>query len=117
MALSVPAVLCAYAPNAAVTNAQKLTKEGKYEEAVAALEAELKKSPKSLEVKNALAATLTAQGESVMFNKDLRPMVKYPTALRHFRKAVEHNPNAAKAKEHIATIENIYKSMGREVPK
>ncbi|MBL8235467.1 MAG: hypothetical protein JNL98_43635, partial [Bryobacterales bacterium] len=52
----------------------------------------------------------------LMFNKDIPPFRKYPGALRQFRKTVEYDPKNAKAKEHIATIEGIYKSMGRPVP-
>lgn len=100
----------------AVADAKKKTKEGKHEEAIAALEAELKKSPKNAALKPALAEAHFAYGESMMFNKEMPPFRKYPGALRQFRKTVEYDPKNAKAKEHIATIEGIYKSMGRPVP-
>lgn len=100
----------------AVADAKKLTKDGKHEEAIAALEAEMKKAPKNAALKPALSEAHTAYGESLMFNKDLPPFRKYPGALRQFRKAVEYDPKNQKAKEHIATIEGIYKSMGRPVP-
>lgn len=100
----------------AVADAKKLSKAGKHEEAIAALEAEMKKAPKNAALKPALSEAHTAYGESLMFNKDLPPFRKYPGALRQFRKAVEYDPKNAKAKEHIATIEGIYKSMGRPVP-
>jgi tetratricopeptide (TPR) repeat protein len=100
----------------AVADAKKLSKDGKHEEAIAALEAEMKKAPKNAALKPALSEAHTAYGESLMFNKDLPPFRKYPGALRQFRKAVEYDPKNQKAKEHIATIEGIYKSMGRPVP-
>lgn len=100
----------------AVAEAKKLTKEGKHEEAIAALEAEMKKAPKNAALKPALSDAHTAYGESLMFNKDLPPFRKYPGALRQFRKAVEYDPKNQKAKAQIATIEGIYKSMGRPIP-
>jgi tetratricopeptide (TPR) repeat protein len=114
MAVTLPALLLA--KNPAIDKAAKLSKEGKHDEAIAALEAELKKTPKDPELKTALGQAYTASGEATMFNEALPPFRKYPTALRLFRKAVENDPNAKKAKEHIATIEGIYKSMGRPVP-
>lgn len=89
----------------------------KPEETIARLEAELKKNPKDAKAKTALADAYFAHGEAQMFDDKLPPFRKYPAALRAFRKAVEYNSNHKKAKEHIATIEGIYKSMGREVPK
>ena len=100
----------------AVADAKKLSKDGKHEEAIAALEAGMKKAPKNAALKPALSEAHTAYGESLMLNKDLPPFRKYPGALKQFRKAVEYDPKNQKAKEHIATIEGIYKSMGRPVP-
>lgn len=99
-----------------VAEAKKKSKEGKHAEAIALLEGELKKSPKSAGLKVALSEAHLVYGESVMFNKELPPFRKYPEALRQFRKAVEYDAKNQKAKEHIATIEGIYKSMGRPVP-
>jgi len=104
------------AANPAVEAARKQIKEGKFEDAIAGLDAELKKSPKNAEVKTALSDAHTAQGDFFMHNEQLPPMRKYPAALRAYRKAVEQNPANKKAKENIATIEGIYKSMGRPVP-
>lgn len=89
----------------------------KPEETIAKLEADLKKNPKDAKTKAALADAYFAHGEAQMYDDKLPPFRKYPAALRAFRKTVEYNPNHKKAKEHIATIEGIYKSMGREVPK
>ena len=100
----------------AVAEAKKLSKAGKHTEAVQTLEAELKKSPKSGPLKAALADAHYAYGESLMLNKELPPFRKYPEALRQFRKVREYDPKNEKAKEHIETIEGIYKSMGRPVP-
>ena len=99
-----------------IAEAKKKSKDGKHDEAIAQLEAELKKNPKNAALKPALSEAYLASGESMMFNKELPPFRKYPGALKLFRKAVEYDAKNAKAKEHIATIEGIYKSMGRPVP-
>jgi hypothetical protein len=44
------------------------------------------------------------------------PFRKYPGALRQFRQVLTYDANNKKAKDNIALIEGIYKSMGREVP-
>lgn len=106
----------ALAANAVVTDAKKKIEAGKYEEAITALEAELKKNPKSTEVKTALSEAYTAHGESIMKNPELPPFRKYPQSLRLFRKAVEQDANNKKAKDNIAMIEGIYKQMGRPIP-
>ncbi|GEM_PF-808713 len=106
-----------WAASSVIDDAKKKVKEGNHEQALAALEAELKKNPKQAALKTALAETHTAYGEFFMFNEQMPPFRKYPAALRQFRKALEYSPDQKKAKEHVATIEGIYKSMGREVPK
>jgi tetratricopeptide (TPR) repeat protein len=106
-----------WAASSVIEEAKKKVKEGKHEEAIAALEAEWKKNPKQAGLKAALADTHTAYGEFFMFHEQMPPFRKYPAALRQFRKALEYVPDQKKPKEHIATIEGIYKSMGREVPK
>lgn len=100
-----------------VTDAQNLANGGKFEEAIALLEGDLKKNPKNEETRAVLASTHFAFGEKIMFDKALPPFQKYPAALKNFRKAVEYDPKNRKAADHINTIESIYKSMGRPVPK
>ncbi len=100
-----------------VDDARKKIKDGKFEEAIASLEAELKKNPRnSDEIKHVLSEAYLANGEKVMYDKELPPFRKYPPALKSFRKAVEYDSTNLKAKDHINTIESIYKSMGRPVP-
>jgi tetratricopeptide (TPR) repeat protein len=107
----------AWSASKVVTDAQKLSKEGKFDEAIALLEGDLKKNPKSEETKAALGATHFEYGEKVMYDKALPPFQKYPAALKNFRKTLEYDPKNAKARTHIDTIESIYKSMGRPIPK
>jgi tetratricopeptide (TPR) repeat protein len=114
VALCISSVVLWSAP---LDDARKKIKEGKYEEVIADLEATLKKNPKSpADVKLVLSDAYLAQGETTMFNKALPPFQKYPAALKSLRKALDYNPRNLKAKDHINTIEGIYKSMGRPVP-
>ena len=105
------------AVNAKVDQAKAKIKDGKYEEAIALLGAETKAKPKDAEVKKALANAHFEYGNFYMNNQQLPPFRKYPAALREFRATVGLEPDHAKAKENIKMIEEIYKSMGREVPK
>ncbi|MFN0165337.1 MAG: hypothetical protein ACKV22_02815 [Bryobacteraceae bacterium] len=109
--------ILAYAANPKVADANKRLKEGKFDEAIAALETEAKVKPKDAEVKTALANAHFAYGDSLMNNAQLPPMRKYPGALRQFRQTLTYDANHKKAKESIALIEGIYRSMGRDVPK
>jgi tetratricopeptide (TPR) repeat protein len=99
----------------ATVKAKALMKEKKFEEAIKLLETAYAKS-KTGEVKQALADAHVANGNAFMYNDALPPFQKYPNALRQFRKALEYDKENAKAKANIATIEGIYKSMGRPVP-
>lgn len=57
-----------------------------------------------------------AYATAVMNDADAPPKEKYPGSLKLFREAVAIDPNNKDATECIATIEAIYKSMGRPVP-
>lgn len=108
--------LALFGADGATDAAKKKMAQGKYEEAVADLDAAYQKNPKSAELKKALAGAHFAQGQATMKNEQLPPMRKYPAALRSFRKAVALDPGHAEAKSNIQTIEDVYKSMGRPVP-
>jgi tetratricopeptide (TPR) repeat protein len=116
----VTGLLCAgvmLAANAKVDQAKAKVKEGKYDEAITVLETEHKAQPKNAEVKSALAQTHLSYGDSLMNNAQMPPFRKYPGALKQFRSVLQYEPDNKKAKDNIALIEGIYKSMGREVPK
>jgi tetratricopeptide (TPR) repeat protein len=100
----------------AVQEAKKLVEAKKYDEAITALEKAEKADPKAAEVKAAFAETYLAKGDSFMYNDALPPRMKYPQALRAYRKVLEYDKTNKKAQSGIATIEGIYKSMGRPVP-
>jgi tetratricopeptide (TPR) repeat protein len=95
--------------------AKELVKEKKYDEAIKLLEDAYAKK-KTDAVKAELAETHVANGNAFMYNDALPPFQKYPNALRQFRAALKYDPENKKAKTNIATIEGIYKSMGRPIP-
>ncbi len=110
------AVLLGAEPKA-VTEAKAKAKAGKYEEAIAQLDGALKTSPKEAPaLKAGLADVYLSQGDFFMYNEQMPPFRKYPSALRSYRKVLEFDKTNAKAQKNIATIEGIYKSMGRPVP-
>ena len=99
----------------AVAEAKKKVAEKKYDEAIAQLEAEHKAKPRA-EVTKALAEANLAKADSFMYNDSLPPRAKYPTALRAYREVLKYDKENKKAQQGVATIEGIYKSMGRPVP-
>lgn len=105
-----------WAAETAVQESKKLIDAKKYDEAIATLEKAEKAKPKSAELQKGLADAHLAHGESFMYNESLPPRMKYPQALRSYRKVLQYDKTNKKALEQIATIEGIYKSMGRPVP-
>lgn len=97
----------------AVEDAQKLVKDGKFDEAIALLE---KGDAKQPAVSKALVDAHMAKADKFMYDDKQPPRVRYTTALREYRKVLAYDKSNKKAAENIKTIEDIYKSMGREVP-
>lgn len=116
--LLLPMLLSAalFAQPKVIAEAQAKTKAGKHEEAVTLLEGAMKANPKDAAVKKALAGAYFSQGDFYMYNEQMPPFRKYPAALRSYRKTVELDAKNETAKKNIATIEGIYKSMGRPIP-
>jgi len=52
----------------------------------------------------------------LMFEANLSPKKKYKPALQRYRRVLELDPNNAEAKENKQQIEEIYKSMGMQIP-
>src|SRR5437763_336623 len=103
------------AADATVEQARKKIAEKKYDEAIAQLETANKAKPNA-ELKTALAGAFLAKADSVMADESAPPRVKYPTALRAYREVLKYDSANQKAKDQIAQIEGIYKSMGRPIP-
>jgi tetratricopeptide (TPR) repeat protein len=116
LAAALGAALILGAASPIVEEAKKKIKDGKFEEAIATLEPEYKKNPKAADVKAALIDAHLKNGDFFMYNDQLPPFRKYPSALRQYRAVLQYDAANKKAKENIATIEGIYKSMGRPVP-
>jgi tetratricopeptide (TPR) repeat protein len=104
------------AADPAVEKARKEIADKKYDDAITTLEAAHKKAPKSAEVAKALADAYLAKGDSLMNNEQMPPRMKYPGALKAYRQVLQYDKANKKAQAQIATIEGIYKSMGRPVP-
>jgi tetratricopeptide (TPR) repeat protein len=99
-----------------VQEARKLITAKKYTEAIAALEKAQKAQPKSVEVQKGFAEAYVGQGDTLMNDASLPPRMKYPQALKSYRKALEYDKTNKQALTQIKTIEDIYKSMGRPIP-
>jgi tetratricopeptide (TPR) repeat protein len=100
------------AADATVDAAKKNITAKKYDEAIAQLE----KAKQTPEVKKTLADAYLAKGDSMMYNDAMPPRVKYPGALKAYREVLKYDKDNKKAHENVATIEGIYKSMGRPIP-
>jgi tetratricopeptide (TPR) repeat protein len=112
------AFLCAgvlLAADSAVVQARKKIADKKYDEAIAQLETEYKSKPQP-DVKKALGEAYLAKADSMMTDEAAPPRVKYPGALRAYREVLKYDKENKKAQQGIATIEGIYKSMGRPIP-
>lgn len=66
--------------------------------------------------KDLIAKHMTA-GNYLMFDANLSPKKKYKPALKHYRRVLELDPSNAEAQRNKTQIEEIYTSMGREIPK
>jgi hypothetical protein len=62
-----------------------------------------------------LEATLNL-ADANMYSQDLPPNVKYRAALKYYREVLKVDPSNEKAGASKTTIEEIYKSMGRDIP-
>lgn len=72
------------------------------------------KSDKTLK---AYTAAALAYADAVMYAGSLPPKDKYPKSLKVYREVLTFDPKNKKAKENKDMIEQIYKSMGRPIPK
>jgi tetratricopeptide (TPR) repeat protein len=114
--LAASAATIMWAAGSDVQEAKKLIAAKKYDEAIVALEKAQKAQPKSADVHKAFADAYVGQGDGFMYNDALPPRMKYPQALKSYRKALEHDKTNKQALAQIKTIEDIYKQMGRPVP-
>ena len=114
--LAASAATMMWAAGTDVQEAKKLIAAKKYTEAIVALEKAQKAQPKSAEVQKAFADAYVGQGDALMNDASLAPRMKYPPALKAYRKALEYDKTNKQAQTQISTIEGIYKQMGRPIP-
>ena len=106
------------APPAKAAKPAAATPAAKYDQAkLTALEAKLAKNPKDAKLKVETAEANFQVGFAMEHNPDLAPRVKYPGALRRFRRTLQLNPGHSQAAALKAEIEGIYRQMGRPIPK
>ena len=105
----------AQSPDPAIEKEKKEIKrlEGRY----ATTQAALKKSPRSAAAKKSHVEVTVKLATTVMNARSLAPKDKYPRALRLYREALKLDPSNKEAKANSKMIEDIYKSLGRPVPK
>jgi hypothetical protein len=117
LTLGLLAALPAAAQKPAKAPAKSAAAAAKYDEKkLNALEAKLAKNPKDAKLKTQVAEANYQVGHATMIDPKLPPRMKYPGALKRFRRALALNPKHAKAAEEKKMIEDIYRQMGRPVP-
>ena len=80
------------------------------------LEKAFEADSKNEDTKKKLVEATYEFGNKVMLDPALAPRVKYPTALKMYKRVLEIDPTHKKAADDKKTIEDIYASMGRPVP-
>lgn len=75
------------------------------------------KNKNSDENRKVLVEKHMAAGVYLMYQANLNPKKKYGPALKHFRRVLELDPKNHEAMQNKAQIEEIYNSMGRDIPK
>lgn len=82
-----------------------------------AAEAAYLKAPKNAAMKKSFAQANAQLGRATMYDPATPPRTKYPTALNYYRKALALDPANKIARADKKLIEDVYKKMGRPVPK
>lgn len=75
------------------------------------------KKPKDAKLRKAFVDATVKLGTATMISVYLAPKDKYPRALRLYREALRIDPKNKEASENGKMIEDIYRSMGKEIPK
>lgn len=87
------------------------------EKAYKSAKAAFAKKPKDAAVKKKYVAATVKFGTATMLADSLPPRQKYSGALRLYREALQYDPKNKEALDNKKMIEDIYKSMGRPIPK
>ncbi len=78
-------------------------------------DAQYQKTKSASDKKTAIDKQMAA-ANYLMFEANLSPKKKYRPALKRYRRVLELDPNNKEAQENKQQIEDIYKSMGMEIP-
>lgn len=92
-------------------------KLAKLETSYKAAKAKSVKKPKDAALRKAYVAATVSYGTAMMNAGSLPPRQKYPGALNLYREALKVDPKNKEATENKKMIEDIYRSMGRPIPK
>lgn len=75
------------------------------------------KKPSNAAAKKAYVNATVKLGTATMMTATLPPREKYSGALKYYREALKVDPKNAEALKNKKLIEDIYRSMGRPIPK
>lgn len=95
-------------------DAAALTKLGKQRDAA---KLTMTKHPGNLNLSHNFVQINDVYANKTMMAGWLSPHEKYSKALHLYRESLKADPHDAEAKKWVDTIESIYKSMGRPIPK
>ncbi|MBS1721616.1 MAG: hypothetical protein JSS66_01275 [Armatimonadetes bacterium] len=108
----------AAAPASAQSNMDKeKAKMAKLESSYKTTKAAFTKKPKDASLKKKYVSATVAFATGCMNTPLLPPKEKYKKSLLLYREALKVDPNNKEAKENSKMIEDIYRSMGRPIPK
>ena len=113
--------LCLFALPALAQNSNEFKTEkaklAKLEKAYNVAKAAWMKDKANATKKKAYVKTTVTLGTAVMTSPAFGPKDKYPRALRLYREALKVDPKNKEATENSKMIVDIYRQMGRPVPK
>jgi tetratricopeptide (TPR) repeat protein len=102
---------------AKIEEANKLVASKDFEKGVDMLDDMAKASPSDEMVKKAQISAHMQYANYFMYETNLPPKEKYPSALEQYRFVAAIDPGNSEAKQSINLIEGIYSQMGRPIPK
>jgi tetratricopeptide (TPR) repeat protein len=89
----------------------------KFQAAYSSAKKALAAKPKDKKVRAAFVVAADRYATSMMVESTLAPRLRYPGALRLYREVLKVDPKNPEALNNSKMIIDVYKSMGRPVPK
>lgn len=109
--------ICGLSQTAADEDRKEAAQLAALEKSQVAAKSAFVKSPKDPKAKAAYIKSSNKLAYTAMNALTLPPRVKYPKALRLYRDVLKVDPKNAEALKWKKQIEDIYRSMGRPIPK